>query len=84
MLGVSAYGVCYRPREGSRRVEGPIKLFDEDAFPDKGPGSGLVSVLVFDEDVGYPDSTSDRCTIAIIHGEAWEAAGPVEREVRMA
>ncbi|KAE9574238.1 hypothetical protein CGMCC3_g9673 [Colletotrichum fructicola] len=84
MLGVSAYGVCYRPREGPSRVEGPIKLFDEEAFPDKGPGSGLVNVLVIDEDVGYPDSTGDRCTIAIIHRAAWEAAGPVEREVRIA
>ncbi|KAF5493829.1 hypothetical protein CGCF413_v010411 [Colletotrichum fructicola] len=84
MLGVSPYGVCYRPREGPSRVEGPIKLFDEEAFPDKGPGSGLVNVLVIDEDVGYPDSTGDRCTIAIIHRAAWEAAGPVEREVRIA
>lgn len=83
MVGVSSYGVCYRPREGPSRVEGPIRIFDDKAFPGVGAGS-LVNVLVVDENVGYPDSTGDRCTVAVIHYAVWEAAKPIEREVRIA
>ncbi|ROV99831.1 hypothetical protein VSDG_03065 [Cytospora chrysosperma] len=76
MVGVSSYGVCYRPREGPSGVEGPISLFDDKAFPGVGAG-GLVNVLVIDENVGYPDSTGDRCTVAVIHCAAWGAAKPM-------
>lgn len=83
MVGVSSYAACYRPREGPSRVEGPIRLFDDKAFPGVGPAS-LVNVLVVDENVGYSNSTWDRCTVAVIHCAAWEAAKPIEREVRIA
>lgn len=84
MVGISSYAECYRPREGPSRVEGPIRLFDNETFPEIGPGSGLINVLIVDENVGYPDSIADRCTVAVIHSAAWQAAKPVEREVRIA
>ena len=84
MLGISAYGDAYHPRKGPYRVEGEIRVFDEDAFPAVGPGSGLVNVLVVDLDMGHPDGIGDRCTVAVIHIKAWEAAGPLVKEVRLA
>jgi hypothetical protein len=84
MLGISAYGDAYRPRRRPHRVEGEINVFDDDAFPAVGSGSGLVNVLVVDLDVGCPDGIGDRCTVAVIHVEAWEAAGPLDKEVRLA
>ena len=64
--------------------EEPIRLFDHEAFPETGPGSGLINVLVVDENVGYPDSSGVRCTIAVIYSAAWQAAKPTEREVSIA
>jgi hypothetical protein len=76
--------VCYRPRQGPSRVEGPIPLFDTVVFPQTGPRSGLINVLVVDENVGYPETVGERCTVAIIHVSAWKAAQPRVREVRIA
>jgi Heterokaryon incompatibility protein (HET)/Tetratricopeptide repeat len=84
MLGISAYGDAYHPRKGPYRVEGEIRVFDDDVFPAVGSGSGLVNVLVVDLDMGHPDGIGDRCTVAVIHIKAWEAAGPLDREVRLA
>lgn len=84
MLGISAYGDAYHPRRGLYGVEGEIRVFDDDAFPAVGSGSGLVNVLVVDLDMGHPDGIGDRCTVAVIHIKAWEAAGPLDKEVRLA
>ncbi|KAG9204054.1 hypothetical protein G6514_001690 [Epicoccum nigrum] len=84
MVAVSSHGVCYRPRQGPSRVEGPVPLFDNVVFPQTGPGSELINVLVVDEDVGYSDAIGERCTAAIIHINAWEAAQPRVRDVRIA
>ncbi|EYB23189.1 hypothetical protein FG05_30587 [Fusarium graminearum] len=83
MLGVSEYGVCYRPREGPKCVEGVIPIFDKKMFPEQGSESGLVNVLIVDQNVGFSDSIGERVSVAIIHKMAWEAAGPQEREVKI-
>ncbi|KXX78768.1 hypothetical protein MMYC01_204407 [Madurella mycetomatis] len=42
---VSRHEDMFKPRQGPSRVEGEIKLFDEDVYPSMGRGSGLVNVL---------------------------------------
>ncbi|KAJ4289051.1 hypothetical protein N0V90_011393 [Kalmusia sp. IMI 367209] len=83
MLEISRYGDAQRPRDGPYLVEGPISLFDDEVFPSVGPNSELVNVLVVDLDMGLPDGIGERCTVAVIHVAAWEAANPREKEVRM-
>lgn len=83
MLEISKYGDANRPRDGPYLVEGPISIFDDEVFPAAGPGSGLVNVLVVDLDMGLPDGIGERCTVAVIHSAAWEAASPQEKEVRL-
>ncbi|KAH8879446.1 HET-domain-containing protein [Thozetella sp. PMI_491] len=84
MLGISAYGDAYRRRRGPMRVEGDIPMYDEHAFPAMGPGSGLVHVLVVDMDMGYQEAIGNRCTVAVIHSKAWQAASPQEKRVAIA
>ncbi|KAJ3524033.1 hypothetical protein NM208_g12212 [Fusarium decemcellulare] len=81
LVEISRYGDAYRRRNGPSRVEGPIPLFDEEAFPAVGTGSGLVNILAVDWDMGLPDGIGERCTVAVIHSKAWEAAGPKEEEI---
>nr|RBR02157.1 hypothetical protein FVER53263_09792 [Fusarium verticillioides] len=83
MLGVSEYGACYRPREGPKCVEGFIPIFDKQIFPEIGSESGLVNVLVVNQNTGFSDSAGERISVAIIHKLAWEAAGPKEKEVKI-
>ncbi|EWG50634.1 hypothetical protein FVEG_16665 [Fusarium verticillioides 7600] len=83
MLGVSEYGACYRPREGPKCVEGFIPIFDKQIFPEIGSESGLVNVLVVNQNTGFSDSVGERISVAIIHKLAWEAAGPKEKEVKI-
>ena len=83
MLEISRYGDAYRPRDGPYLVEGPISIFDDETFPAVGRGSELVNILVVDLDMGLPDGIGERCTVAVIHATAWEAANPQEKEVRM-
>lgn len=83
MLEISRYGDAYRPRKGPSLVEGPISIFDDEVFPSVGTGSGLVNVLVVDFDMGLPDGIGERCTVAVIHSAAWEAANPQVKEVRL-
>lgn len=84
MVGISAHGECSRPRQGPSSTGGRIPLWDDNRFPDVGPQSGWVNVMVVDEDGGYQDGFSSRYTVAIIHKVAWEAAKPVQREIRLA
>lgn len=69
-------------RPGPSCVDGPERLFDGSIFPAIGKGSGLVNVLVVDDDVGH--EYSERMTVARIHVRAWKSAGPVEEMVRLA
>ncbi|KAF2685129.1 HET-domain-containing protein [Lentithecium fluviatile CBS 122367] len=69
-------------RKGSYRVEGEIKMFDETVYPSTGAGSGLINVLVVDEDMGH--EYGERVTVVRIHAKAWEEAGPVKRMVKLA
>ncbi|KAH8590650.1 hypothetical protein B0O99DRAFT_691431 [Bisporella sp. PMI_857] len=83
LLEISRYGPAYRPRDGPYLVEGPISIFDKDEFPSVGPESGLINILAVDLDMGLPDGIGERCTVAVIHSAAWEAAKPLEKVVRM-
>jgi hypothetical protein len=76
MTGISYSGDASRRRIGPNMVEREIRLFDDAAFPAVGLGSGLVNVLVADMDMGHPDGVGDRCTVAVIHVNAWLAANP--------
>lgn len=60
----------------------PIALFDTEAYPESGSGSGLVNVLAVDLDMGH--EYGERITVARIHQKAWEAAEPSMRMVRLA
>jgi hypothetical protein len=84
MVAISYYGDAHKPRKGPNRVEGEIRIFDDQVFPAVGPGSGLVNVLVVDMDMGHPHGVGDRCTVAVIHVKAWLAAHPREKEVPLA
>ena len=84
MVAVSSHGVCYRLRQGPSRVEGPVPSFDSPIFPQTGPGSELINVLVVDEDFGYSDAIGGRCTAAVSHVNAWEAAQPRVRDIGIA
>lgn len=83
MLEISRYGDVHCPRDGPYLVEGPISMFDEKVFPAVGRNSGLVNILVIDLDMGLPDGIGERCTVAVIHAAAWDAAHPQNKEVRM-
>ncbi|KLU87683.1 hypothetical protein MAPG_06677 [Magnaporthiopsis poae ATCC 64411] len=85
MAGISAYpDAAERRRRGPPRVEGEVDLFDEQAFPSTGPGSGLVNILVIgggtEEDGHW---LGHRMTVAVMHRKAWEEAGPTEQRVRL-
>ncbi|KAI0439409.1 heterokaryon incompatibility protein-domain-containing protein [Xylaria telfairii] len=84
LVGVSAYGDVYHRREGPARVEGEIEVFDRGAFPAVGPGSGLVNVLAIDMDFADKKGVGYRCTVAVIHAQAWSAAEPQDTDVRLA
>ncbi|KAL8397835.1 hypothetical protein RB594_004510 [Gaeumannomyces avenae] len=82
MAGISAHPDAERRRKGPSRVKGEIDLFDEQAFPSTGEGSGLVNIMVIMggiEEDGY--KAGRRVTVAVMHREAWEAAGPTEKRV---
>ncbi len=81
-VAVNQHAATYQPRKGPSRVEGEIRLFDEEVYPPAGPGSGLVNVLAVDEDMGH--EYGERITVARIHEKAWEEAGPAARMVRLA
>ncbi|KAL8364569.1 hypothetical protein RB595_003720 [Gaeumannomyces hyphopodioides] len=85
MAGISAHPDAERRRRGPSRVKGEVDLFDEQAFPSTGQGSGLVNILVISggtEEDGY-EAGGHRVTVAVMHMEAWEAAGPTEKRVRL-
>lgn len=82
LVGISRHEDTFRARAGPNRVEGGIKLFDDEVYPAVGKGSGLVNVLAVDLDMGH--DYDERVTIARIHAKAWEDAGPVVRMVRLA
>lgn len=80
MVEISRLDDVYKRREGPSRVEGEVDLFDRTQFPDTGPGSGLVNVVV----VRWDHEVAERYTVAQVHVAAWEEAGPVRGHVRLA
>jgi hypothetical protein len=84
MIGISEYGDVYTPRKGPSRVEGEIRLFDNHEFPAIGPGSGLINVLAVDLDLEAFGGVGSRCTVAVVHGQAWDAIKPQMKEIRIA
>ena len=84
MVGISKYGDFDRRREGLSRVEGEIRLFDDKTFPAIGPGSSIVNALVVDTDLKNRRAVGYRVTVTMVHGKAWERAGPEESHLRLA
>lgn len=84
LVGISAHGVCSRPRQGPGRPGGIIALWDSDRFPSIGLRSGWVNVMVVNEDASHQDMVSSRYTVAVIHKMAWDKAKPVQRVIRIA
>jgi hypothetical protein len=82
LVGVSRHEDAMTPRTGPYRVEGQIRLFDDEAYPDVGGGSGLVNFVAVDLDMGH--EFGERMTVGRIHERAWEEAGPVMEVVRLA
>lgn len=84
LVAISRYGSVWHARKGLDRVEGEIPFFDHDVYRATGPGSLVVNVLVVDADLDRPEDVGYRCTVAVIHGQAWLDAEPRKRTVRIA
>lgn len=82
LVGISRHKEMFRVSAGPNRVEGEIKLFDDEVYPAVKKGSGLVNVLVVDFDIGH--DYGERMTVARIHTKAWGGAGPAVRMARSA
>ena len=80
-VGINQHEDIWRPRPGPNRVEGGIRMFDDDVYLAVGKGSGLVNVLAIDLDMGH--EYAERITVARIHVKAWEEAGPQMRLVQL-
>ena len=80
-VGINQHADTFRRREGPSRVEGEIRMFDEDEYPSRGKGSGLVNTLAIDLDMGH--AFAERITVARIHVKAWEEAGPQMRFIQL-
>ncbi|KAF1960522.1 HET-domain-containing protein [Byssothecium circinans] len=81
-VGISRCEDTFKAREGPKRVEGEIEIFDGGVYGKVGRGSGLVNVVAVDGDMGH--EYAERVTVARIHVKAWEEAGPQMRMIRMA
>lgn len=81
-VGISQHEDTSTARKGPGRAEGEIKIFDHSVYPSVGKGSGLVNALVVDLDMGH--EYGERITVARVHVQAWEKAGPVVKMVRLA
>lgn len=82
LVGISKHDAANEEVKGPSCVEGEIELFNRFVYPKVGPGNGLVNVLVVDKDMGY--EFGERVTVARIYEQAWEAAKPVMKMVRLA
>ncbi|KAK4032281.1 hypothetical protein C8A01DRAFT_50888 [Parachaetomium inaequale] len=76
---VSSFGDAHDRRSGLKTVDTEVRLFDERKLPYKGPGSGLVNVMLIEWD----DEVAERLTVAQVHRQAWEAAGPERKHIRL-
>ena len=80
LVAISLLGNVTNRRTGPNRVEGEIDLFDREEFCCTGPGSGMVNVLIIEWD----SDIARRVTIAQIHIQAWKAARPRRKHIRLA
>lgn len=81
-VGISRAEDTFKAREGPKRVEGEIEIFDGEVYPKVGRGSGIVNCVVVDKDMGH--EYMERITVARIHRRAWEEARPMGRMVMLA
>ena len=77
---ISSFGDARERRGGIKTMDSSVKPFDEYAFPWKGEGSGLVNLML----VEWFDDIAERLTMAQMHRQAWEAARPIYKHVRLA
>jgi Heterokaryon incompatibility protein (HET) len=81
LVGISRHEDTFKSREGPKRVEGEIRLFD-DVYLAVGKRSGLVNVIAVDTDMGH--DYMERITAARIHVKAWEDARPEMKMIMLA
>jgi hypothetical protein len=81
-VGISRGEDTFKAREGPKRAEGEIEIFDGGVYEKVGRGSGLVNIVVVDEDMGH--EYAERVTVARIHVKAWERARPQMKMIRLA
>jgi hypothetical protein len=84
MIGISRYLVKLEPRRGFGCVGGAIPMFDGKIFKYNEDQGGLVNVLVVDDRDATKFGASCRCTVALIHPQAWQRAGPRQQVVCIA
>ena len=82
LVGISRHEDTFKPREGPKRVEGEIKLFDDEVYAPIGKDSALVNVIAVDTDMGH--DYMERITVARIHLKAWENARPEMKMIMLA
>lgn len=82
LVGVSCHEDAMTARTGPYRVEGEIRIFDDEVYPGQGPGSGMVNFVAVDLCMGH--DFGERITVGRIHQKAWEEARPVIGMVRLA
>jgi hypothetical protein len=76
---LSSHGDTDKRRWGPRSVEGLIHYFDEKTFPWRGEGSGIVNVLL----IQWSWEIARRLAVAQIHANAWKAACPWRKHIRL-
>lgn len=77
---ISSFGDTEERRGGVKTMDPELRPFDERAFPWKGKGSGLVNLMLIE----WFDDVAERLAVAQIHRQAWEAARPVLKHIRLA
>jgi uncharacterized CHY-type Zn-finger protein len=70
---------CAEQAGGSQDRGWPGPPFDERKLPYKGEGSGLVNAML----IQWNEEVAERITVAQIHRQAWEAASPERKHIRL-
>jgi hypothetical protein len=77
---VASFGESQERRKGLQTIDAKLRPFDEQEFPWRGPGSGLVNIMLIE----WFDELAERLTVAQIHRQAWLEARPILKHIRLA
>ncbi|KAH8592054.1 hypothetical protein B0O99DRAFT_630997, partial [Bisporella sp. PMI_857] len=76
---ISEYGDTDKWRRGPRSAEGPVHYFNEKYFSWRGENSGIVNLLL----IQWDNEVAQRMAVAQLHIQAWMAAMPQLKHVRL-